>query len=169
MMDLLLELLEDPAYRHVLLNHLPLTGLGFAWLVLAWGTIEGRWRSILFGLVLVLLTSLSALLVMNSGDDAYPFVFDTLDGVSRDWLDHHTHLADRWGRVLPLNGVVAALAIGLGLWRAESQRAIALGVLATTLASLVAAALIAEAGGKVRHAEFRLSEPPIHDAPGRLR
>ena len=33
-MDLLIELVEDPAYRHVLLNHLPVVGLAVAWVVL---------------------------------------------------------------------------------------------------------------------------------------
>ncbi len=37
------------------------------------------------------------------------------------------------------------------------------------LAGLVAVFVIAEAGGKIRHPEFRLSDPPIFDAPGRLR
>ena len=45
-MDVVLELLEDPAYRHVLLNHLPVTGLAVSWIVLLWTLFEARWRSI---------------------------------------------------------------------------------------------------------------------------
>lgn len=163
-MDLLLELLEDPAYRHVLINHLPLTGLAFAWLILLWGTIEGRWRSIVFALSLVAATSGSVLVVMNSGDDAYPFVYDMLDGVSRDWLDHHTRLADRWGRLLIGNAVLAALAIAIGYSREASRRLVAIALLATTCAALGVAALIAQAGGQIRHPEFRMTDPP-RDAP----
>jgi hypothetical protein len=159
-MDLLFELLEDPAYRHVLLNHLPLTGLGFAWLVLAWGVIEKRSPSIVFGLTLVLLTSAMAIAVMDTGDDAYPVIYDRLDGISRDWLDHHTELADRWGRLLIGNAIAASAALGTGLWRRTWQRALAILVLGTTVFSLAAASVIAEAGGKIRHPEFRLSEPP---------
>ena len=166
-MDLLLELLEDPAYRHVLLNHLPLTGLAFAWLVLAGATFEGRWRAMLFGLALVLVTSASALLVMQAGEDAYPFIYDRLDGVSRAWLDHHTFLADRWGWVLVGNAVATGLAIGGGFWRPAGRRALAILILCTTLIGLFTSAVLGEAGGKIRHPEFRLSDPPSHDTSGR--
>jgi hypothetical protein len=160
-MDLMLELLEDPAYRHVLTNHIPVTGLGLAWIVLLWAVCEGRWRSIVFGLILVLATSGSALFVMSAGEDAYPLVFDFLDGTGRAWLDHHTELADRWGFLLTLDAGLAAIAIGLGIWRENFRRVAGGLVLVTTLGSLVVAGLIAEAGGKIRHSEFRLSDPPV--------
>ena len=38
-MDLLGEFLRDPAYRHVVLNHLPITGLLVAWIVLVVGAL----------------------------------------------------------------------------------------------------------------------------------
>ncbi len=168
-MDLALELLDDPAYRHVLLNHLPITGLAVAWLVLAWALIEQRWSSLCCGLLLVLSMSGSALWVMSAGDEAYPFVYDALDGAGRDWLDHHTHLADRWGRLLIANAIVAALALAAGFFRERLRTPAAAVVLVSTLAGLVAVFVIAEAGGKIRHPEFRLSDPPVHDSPGRIR
>ena len=162
-------LLESPAYRHVLLNHLPLTGLAVAACVLAWGVFEDRWASIVLGLALVAATSLSALLVMQSGDAAYPRLFDELDGHGQAWLDHHAFLAERFGRGLPINGLLAVLAIGVGHRRLAWRRLLGVGLLVTTLASLVAAAVIAEAGGQIRHSEFRTSTPPVHDSAGRVR
>lgn len=160
---------ENPAYRHVLLNHLPITGLALAACVLAWGVIEDRWTSIVLGLALVALCSLSAVLVLQSGDAAYPFLFDQLDGRGQGWLDHHAFLAERFGRCLPINGVLAALAIAAGLRRLAWRRRLGFALLATTCASLMVAGVIAEAGGQIRHAEFRTSNPPVHDSPGRLR
>ncbi len=168
-MDLVLELLEDPAYRHVLLNHLPSTGLAIAWLVLAWAMVERRWSSICCGLVLVTLMSGSALLVTSTGDAAHPFVFDILDGPGREWLDYHTHLSDQWRHVLSANTVVTALAIAAGVWRKRLRTLVGVVVLGSTLAGLVAVSVIADAGGKIRHPEFRLSDPPVFDSPGRLR
>ena len=158
--DLVRELLEDPAYRHVLLNHLPVTGLAMSWICLACGAIEGRWRSIFFGLTLVAATSASAWFVMSAGDDAYPFIFDLLDGTGQAWLDHHTEMADQWGRLLYVNAVLAILAALLGQVRPSLRRLAAVLVLLTTLGGLASAALIAEAGGKIRHPEFRLTDPP---------
>ncbi len=167
MTEIVTELAGNPAHRHVLLNHLPITGLFVAALVLAWGILEDRWASIVFGLALCLVTSASAVLVMQSGDAAYPQLFDHLDGHGQAWLDHHVFLAERYGRVLPANALLAAGAIGVGAWRIAWRRRLAIGVLASTAASLLAASLIAEAGGKVRHDEFRTTNPPAHDAQGR--
>lgn len=169
MTELWYALLENPAYRHVLLNHLPITGLALAACVLAWGLFEDRWASVVFGLGLVAATSLSAVLVLQSGDQAYPFLFDRLDGDGQAWLDHHVFLAERFGRALPINGILAALAIGLGTRRIAWRRRLGVALLTTSLACLAAAAIIAEAGGRVRHAEFRTSSPPIHDTAGRIR
>lgn len=168
-MDLVLELLDDPAYRHVLLNHLPITGLAFAGLMLGWAVYEARWPVTVFALSLVFGASLAVWPVMLAGDAAYPFVFDSLDGVGRSWLDHHTVMAERWGRALYVNAALAAAAIGLGLYRESSRRVAAVAALASTIAALVAGTVIAESGGKIRHPEFRLEDPPVHDRPGRIR
>ncbi len=169
MTELWYALLENPAYRHVLLNHLPITGLALAVCVLAWGLFEDRWTGIAFGLGLVAATSLSAALVLQSGDQAYPFLFDQLDGDGQAWLDHHAFLAERFGRALPINGLLAALAIGLGARRIAWRRRLGVALLVTSLGGLGAAAVIAEAGGKIRHAELRTSSPPIHASAGRIR
>lgn len=169
MTEIWLELAGNPAYRHVLLNHLPITGLAFAAVVLAWGLFEDRWLSIVFGLALCLVTSASALLVMQSGDAAYPLLFEHLDGHGQAWLDHHVFLAERWGRLLPANAVLAAIALALGARRLAWRRRLGFAVLMTTLLSLAAATLIAETGGKIRHDEFRIANPPVHDGPGWIR
>ena len=159
-LELARELLEDPAYRHVLLNHLPLTALGLAWVVLGWAVVENRWRSIVFGLVVVAFCSGAAVPVMETGGDAYPFVFDRLDGTGRAWLDRHTELADRWGFVFPMLAVVALATIALGHVRAPLRRIAAAVVLVATLVALGVAVTIAEAGGMIWHEEFRLVDPP---------
>lgn len=160
---------ESPAYRHVLLNHLPITGLAISLLVLLWGIVEDRWRSISFGLALCLVTSASALLVMQTGDAAYPQLFDELDGDGQAWLDHHAALADGWGRLVPANAGVCALALMIGFRRIAWRRRVAWVALATTLGALVAAGVVAEVGGRIRHPEFRTSNPPVQTGPGRIR
>ena len=159
-LELALELLEDPAYRHVLSNHFPLTGLAIAWIVLVWAAIEARWPSIVFALTLVALCAGSAIPVMEAGDAAYPFVFDELDGTGRAWLDHHTELADRFRLAYPVLAVMAVGAIVLGRGRAFLHRKIAVAVALATLVVLGLGVVIADAGGRIRHDEFRLVDPP---------
>ncbi len=168
-MDLLLEMLEDPVHRHVLLNHLPVVGLGTAWVFLVWTLVDWRWSSACFGLLLVAALSASTLLVTSAGDAAYPVIFDELDGPGREWLDYHTYLGDRWGWVIAANGLLAVLAIAAGHFREHLRRGVAAVIVVTTLIALVLAAFVAEAGGKIRHPEFRRSAPPAYESPGRLR
>ena len=59
-----------------------------------------------------------------------------------------------------LAAVVAGLAALIGHFRPSLRRLVAAAVLLTTLVGLVSAGMIAEAGGKVRHDEFRLTDPP---------
>ena len=166
---MIFELIEEPAYQHVLLNHLPITGLVIAFVVLALGAVLRQSAMLRAGLVLVALTAGSSVLVGMSGDDAYPAVFDALNGDGRAWLDYHTHLADTWLPVLYANAAVAVIALGVGGVRRPLLLPAALVVLLVTLVGIGIAAWIAEAGGKVGHPEFRLDEPPAHDSPRRLR
>lgn len=155
MVELIYEIVENPAYRHVLLNHLPITGLAVAACVLAWSLVENHWRSIVFALVLCAILSASAIFVLQSGDAAYPILFDKLDGPGQAWLDDHAELAARWGRLIPANALLALVVLGVG-WRNEAwRRRAGFAALLGCAISLGAAGVIAAAGGHVRHSEFR--------------
>lgn len=161
------ELLEDPAYRHVLLNHLPVTGLAIAWIVLLVGLLARERTTLLAGLALVVVTAGSAFVVIPAGNDAYPFVFGELDGDGQAWLDHHTYLADTWGIALYLTAGLAALAIAAGVSKPAWLVPSAAGVTLAALGSLIAVFVIADAGGKIKHPEFRLTYPPVHEGSPR--
>ena len=94
-----MDLMADPAYRHVLLNHIPVIGLIIAWLILAVGLVLRQTVLLFTGLTLIAITAGISVPVANYGDAAYPAVYDLLNGRSRDWLDYHAELAETW---LPL-------------------------------------------------------------------
>ncbi|MXY16299.1 MAG: hypothetical protein F4Y57_04685, partial [Acidobacteria bacterium] len=116
-MELLGEFLQDPAYRHVVLNHFPITGLLVAWVVLVIGLVLRQRETSRVGLALVAVTAGSALFVMSAGEAAYPAVYDALDGSGREWLDRHAELAGTWGRMLYVTLALAAAALAAGVWR----------------------------------------------------
>ena len=154
-MELLGEFLQDPAYRHVVLNHFPITGLLVAWVVLVIGLVLRQRETSRVGLALVALTAGSALFVMSAGEAAYPAVYDALDGSGREWLDRHAELAGTWGRTLYLTLALAAAALAAGFWRPAWAGPAAVAAALAAAVSLAATAAIADAGGKVRHAAFR--------------
>ncbi len=163
-MDLLGEFLSDPAYRHVVLNHFPITGLLVAWIVLVIGLVLRQRETSRVGLALVAVTAGSALFVMSAGEAAYPAAYDVLDGSGREWLDRHAELAGTWGRMLYVTLALAAAALAAGIWRPAWAVPASIAAALSAAVALGATAAIADAGGKVRHAAFR-SNPHQHAGP----
>ena len=149
------KLLQQPEYVHVLINHLPLTGL-FAALLCLIGALMTRKRvAIYLGMALVSLFALSAWPVSEYGEDGYDRVYSMADNAGGNYLKQHKELAERWTWVFCVTAAAGAAGMVAGwkwpkcLWVAASAVAL------LTAGSLVAGAAIADYGGKVRHPEFR--------------
>jgi hypothetical protein len=156
-----IDLLQDPAYRHMLLNHVPVIGLFMAFLVLATGLVV-RQRALLFtGLVLIALTAGTSIPVVTYGDAAYPAIYDSLNGHGRQWLDYHAELAESWVPLLYFNTALAAIAIAVGLVHPRLLYWTSLLVALVTLAGIGGASVVASSGGRIQHPEFRISDPPL--------
>jgi hypothetical protein len=156
-----IDLLQNPAYRHMLLNHVPIIGLFMALVVLSAGLLA-RQASLLFtGLALVALTAGASIPVARYGDAAYPAIYDTLDGYGRDWLDYHAALAETWLPLLYANAALALVALIVCIARPRLLQWAGALVALVTLAGLVGATVVARAGGKIQHPEFRLADPPV--------
>lgn len=155
-----LDLLGDPAYRHLLLNHVPIIGLFVSLLVLLAGLALRHTAMLFTALVLVALTAGASVPVARFGDAAYPAIYDTLDGVGQRWLDYHAELAATWLPVLIANAVLAVVAIAIGAARRSLLPWAATAVALATLAGIAGTSIVASAGGKIQHPEFRISDPP---------
>jgi hypothetical protein len=164
-----IDLLGDPAYRHMLLNHVPIIGLLVAFLVVSTGLVLRQTALQFTGLVLIALTAGSSILVANYGDAAYPAIYDTLDGAGQKWLDYHAELAQTWLPVLVATAVLAVVAIVLGVWRRSLLPWTALLVALVTLAGIGGAGVVARAGGQIQHPEFRIGDPPVVQAGDKRR
>ena len=147
--------LQQPEYVHVLINHLPLTGLFAALLGLIGALISRKRAAIYLGMGLVSLFSLSAWPVSEYGEDGYDRVYSMADDAGDAYLKQHRELAERWTWLFYLTAGAGVAGIAGGwkwpkcLWAAASAVAVLAGI------SLVAGAVIADYGGKVRHPEFR--------------
>lgn len=159
MSDFLQEL-KQPEYVHVLINHLPLTGL-FAAILALIGSLIIRSRSAVFlGMVLVGLFALSAWPVYFYGEKGYDRVYAMTGDEGDAYLKRHRELAERWVWLYYVTAAVAAVGIAASCkWpRVQSPAALVLVLLA--LGSLVAGGVIADYGGRIRHPEFRNGPPP---------
>jgi hypothetical protein len=164
-----LDLLSNPAYRHMLLNHVPIIGLCIALVVLVIGIVARHTALLFTGLLLVAVCAGASIPVSYYGDAAYPTVYDSLDRQGRGWLDYHAELAASWLPLLYANTALAILAIVIGVARRPLLKWTALLVALVTLAGVGGAAAVARAGGQIQHPEFRISDPPAVESPRRSR
>ncbi len=159
-MEFLRQAGQEPEYGHVLLNHLPLTGLLVAGLVLGMGALARHRGTVLVGLVLVSACALTAWPTYVLGEAGFDRVLSMTDRAGEAYLKHHQALAERWVWLYYVTAGAALVALGVAWKWPRSIRVCAAVVVLLVLASLIAGAAIADYGGKVRHPEFRLGKPP---------
>jgi hypothetical protein len=159
-MSAFLHQLQRPECIHVLINHLPLTGLLAALLGLI-GCLAIRNRAaVSLGMGLVSLFSLSAWPVYVYGEQGYDRVYSMADEEGDAYLARHKELGERWIWLFYLTAGAGAAGMAAGWRRPKWQWALGLATAVLAAGSLIAGAVIADAGGKVRHPEFRHGPPP---------
>ncbi len=164
-MHALWENLQQPEYVHVLLNHLPLTGLFAAWLCLIGTWLTRNRTGAVVALLVVSLFALSAWPTVVYGLRGFDRVLAMSGDAGAAWLKQHRELGEHWlwlYMVTAASGVVGLAAS----WKWPKVLWVAVvATLLLSLGSLVAGGVIAECGGKVRHPEFR-NGPPPGEPPG---
>lgn len=159
-MEMLSNLLNRPEYVHAAINHFPLIGLFVALLALAIGLVARQRAITLTGLGLVCVMALSVWPVFSFGEAGFDRVLSMSDDTGEAFLKYHAALAHRWVFLYYIAAGVSGLVFGL-TWKwprvllPGSVLALLLGI-----ASLIAGISIAQAGGEVRHREFRSGPPP---------
>jgi hypothetical protein len=159
--------LSQPEYLHLLLNHLPIVGLAVATLATVAALALRNRGAVVLGLVLIALMSATAWPVMETGEGARDRLRRTLDDDSKHALRQHMDLAEDWVVLFYATAAVAVVAL-LAAWKKPNWMwPPAVLAMLLALASLVAVAAIAEAGGRIRHPEFRPggAPPPLQETP----
>src|SRR6266478_4906428 len=155
-----LDLLKKPEYIHVVLNHLPIYGSILGALALAISLVLRSRAAQITALVITLVAGASAYPVFVTGQRAYKAIRSMADDTGAEVLDEHM---DRAEKTIGVFYFLAALAVA-GLivpikWPKFAVPLAALTLAMTILCSGIAI-YIAQAGGQVRHPEFRPGETP---------
>jgi len=153
-------LLNQPEYVHVTINHFPLIGLFVAMLALAVALLNRNRTAVLIGLALLALLALSVWPVSVYGEAGYDRVLSMSDDNGQAYLRYHQHLADRWAFLYYITAAIAALGFGLSWKWPRVLTPVSIAALLLAAGSLCAGVVIAEAGGRIRHREFRRGPPP---------
>jgi hypothetical protein len=164
MIDTLLRDLRQPEYIHVLINPLPIYGLAMAWIGLIVSLFLGSRRAQVATLAIVLLSAASAWPVYELGQQSYDRVLSMADPDGQAWLDEHQDRVEDLIYFFYALALLSAVAIVAPMRWPKSSMPLTLGV--TLLGAIVIGigAYIAQAGGKIRHREFRNEAPPKRSA-----
>ncbi|MEI8309782.1 MAG: hypothetical protein WCH98_03405 [Verrucomicrobiota bacterium] len=154
--------LQQPGYLHVLLNHLPIIGTGAGLFGLVVALFLRSRQALVPALAILIVAGVSAWPVNVTGHSAYRPLMKISDDPGRDWLDEHEERSESTTWVFYAMAGVAAVALAApAKWpRSAIPLSILAGVFA--LAGLAAGGYIAQAGGLIRHVEFRV---PGQSAP----
>jgi len=151
--------LSQPEYLHVLLNPLPIYGLGLGLFALVIALFLRSRQAQIVALAIVFVSAGSAWPVAELGEAGYDRVESMSDDAGALWLDAH---AQRATRALPAFYALAALALVALLLPWKFPKSATPLVIATLLLTLICFGLggwIGYAGGPVRHKEFRYGKP----------
>lgn len=150
-----------PDHLHVLVNHLPIIGIAATMIPLIYAIILREKHTLIVSFLMCLIFGGSIVVVMGTGDDASEDIDHgsrlgtLLDTQGRQWLHIHEERADKGAIVLYLTAGSGLLGL-LSLWKFP-KFSFPLGALSLLLcvASVAAMFWVAQAGGNIRHPEFR--------------
>ena len=156
----MLEHLGKPEYIHVLLNPLPVYGLLAGLIGLLIAILLRSRKAKIAALAIVLISSAAAWPAYEFGEQGYDRVLAMTDDAGHAWLDEHQHRAEQLIFVFYALAVLSAAAIVIPIKWPKSSGPLAIVTLLLGAVALGMGGYIAQAGGKIRHREFRNQSPP---------
>ncbi len=152
--------LFTPAHLHLAINHAPIIGLAVACIPLLIGIIFRSRGALASGLVCALLCVATVPAIMETGEDARESFAEgslgpDIDAAGNSALREHSRHARTTAPVAYAAGLLALVSlIGLGKFPRHAAW-LAWAVLVGNAATIALAVWTAEAGGRIRHPEFR--------------
>ncbi|HET9886569.1 MAG TPA: hypothetical protein VFR10_03585 [bacterium] len=162
---LFVEHLEAPEYVHVLLNPLPVYGMAAGAFLLLFSLLTRNAKASTGPLLWLILVAIATWFAEEYGEKAYDRVYAMSGTEAQQWLDVHMKRAETFGYLFYAVGISAAGALFASRrWPSVSRSLSGL----TLLLAMVAVGLggwISQAGGRVRHSEFRDGPPAADQLP----
>jgi hypothetical protein len=160
MIEALLRDFRQPEYLHVLINPLPVYGLGAGVVALIVALFLRNRAAHTTALVVIFISAAAAYPVAYLGHAAYDRVLSMADDPGRAWLDEHQDRGDDLVWFFYALAVLSASAIFLPKKWPRTATPLTVATLLLSILCLGLGGYIAYAGGKIRHREFRNVPPP---------
>jgi len=156
----MLDELKRPEYVHVLLNPLPVYATAMGVLALIVALFMRSRPAQIVALLIIVIGCGSAWPVIEYGEKGYDRVKSMSDGDGGKWLAEHAERAGKAEWVFYVTAALALAAIAAGWKFPKATKWLTAVTLVAAILSVRVAAWVSQAGGKVRHSEFRHEPPP---------
>lgn len=144
-----------PEYVHILINPMPVYGMAMGVLALSAALLLKNKTAQTIGIGLVILAAASAWPVAHFGQNAYKSIRGQSDDAGQDALDQHMERADKLVVVFYATALIGVVALVSQRKFSKAAVPLAAFTLLAPIASLGAGGWISNAGGQIRHPEFR--------------
>ena len=144
----------NPAHAHLILNHIPLIGMGFTLLLLIVAILRKSNELINVALIFTILVALWAIPVYLSGEPAEEVVED-LPGISEQMIEEHEERAEIAFIFAEVAGVLALISLIARRFSNNIGQKLTILTLLVLLVSGGLMAWTANLGGKINHPEIR--------------
>ena len=157
--------LKAPEYVHVLLNPWPVYGTAAGAFLLCFSMLTRNAKGNVGSLLWLILMAIATWFAVDFGDKAYDRVYAMSGPEAQQWLDVHMKRAETFRYVFYAVGISAASSLlASRRWPSLSRNLAALTLVLAVIAVGVGG-WISQAGGKVRHSEFREGPPAADQMP----
>jgi hypothetical protein len=143
------------AHLHLLLNHIPVTGSLFAFVLLLAGIIKKNHTLITAGLISVIIFSVFIIVAYLTGQEASNVV-EQMSSINRNFLEEHSKLSEIVLWLYLLNGILALATVVTLIQTGKVSRILLYINLGVLLFMCILVAKTAYIGGHIRHSEINL-------------
>ncbi len=144
----------NPAHLHLILNHIPLIGMGFTLLLLIIAFVRKSGELLNIALIFTVLVALFAIPVYLTGEPAEELVED-LPGISESIMEEHEESAEISFILAEITGAVALISLIVLAYSYNYGRKLAILTLMLLIVSGGLMVWTANLGGKIHHPEIR--------------
>ncbi|MBI2486756.1 MAG: hypothetical protein HYW01_07335 [Deltaproteobacteria bacterium] len=142
------------AHVHLILNHIPLVGIGFSILLLIIAMLRRSNELINVALIFVILVALWAIPVYLTGEPTEEVV-EKLPGISEQLIEEHEEQAELAFIFIEVAGALALISLIAGWYSDKLGRKLTVLTLLVLIVSGGLMAWTANLGGKINHPEIR--------------
>lgn len=157
----------NDAHLHMLVNHFPIIGLFFGFLILLFGIIKGNATLKSTAYIIFIFCMIMGKVSMMTGDKAEHAV-EEMAGFSRDYIHEHEEAAELFMKPLYVLGLVSIFGLVSVVKKRSSEKIVSICALLIAAICLFLSKGVGTTGGEVRHTEIRENTSKSNASEGNI-